>query len=171
MSFSLSATDGSEQVVKEMRVNVMESKPKSEVTASTDSAEDEVTPPSVSFSETLLVTKPGDAINIFASTDFGTGDGDTSYTWTVEGPSAANIADSNKRFSTFEASTEGEYTVSLKLGVGSLTGEESLKVLVTNDNVAPILNLPESKILFSMPVVKVWVVSLILNAKRSKRYL
>ena len=28
--FSLSATDGSEQVVKEMRVNVMESKPKSE---------------------------------------------------------------------------------------------------------------------------------------------
>ena len=77
--FSLSATDGSEQVVKEMRVNVMESKPKSEVTASTDSAEDEVTPPSVSFSETLLVTKPGDAINIFASTDFGTGDGDTLY--------------------------------------------------------------------------------------------
>ena len=83
--FSLSATDGSEQVVKEMRVNVMESKPKSEVSANTDSAEDEVTPPSVSFSETILVTKPGDAINIFASTDFGTGDGDTSYTWTVEG--------------------------------------------------------------------------------------
>lgn len=143
--FSLSATDGSEQVVKEMRVNVMESKPKSEVAVNTDTSEEQVTPPSVSFSETLLVTKPGDSINIFASTDFGTGDGETSYTWTVEGPAAGSIADTNKRFSTFEASTEGEYTVALKLGVGSLDAEESLKVLVTNDNVAPILNLPESK--------------------------
>ena len=142
--FSLSANDGAEQVVKEMRVNVMETKPKLEVAVNTDTSE-EVTPPSVSFSETLLVTKPGDAINIFASTDFGTGDGETSYTWIVEGSSAGSIADSNKRFSTFEASTEGEYTVSLKLEVGSLDAEESLKVLVTNDNVAPVLNLPESK--------------------------
>ena len=141
--FSLSATDGSEQVVKEMRVNVMETKPKTE--RATAAEPDDVTPPSVSFSETLLVTKPGESINIFASADFGTGDGDTAYTWTVEGPSAASIADSKKRFSTFEANAEGEYTVSLKLSVGSLDGEESLKVLVTNDNVPPMLNLPESK--------------------------
>lgn len=142
--FSLSANDGSEQVVKEMRVNVMETKSPSEVAANTE-ADAAITPPSVSFSEKFLVTKPGDPINIFASTDFGTGDGDTSYTWTVEGPSAASIEDSNKRFSTFEATIEGEYTVSLNLSVGQLEGEESLKVLVTNDNVAPILNLPESK--------------------------
>ena len=88
-----------------MRVNVMETKPKTEGATSAES--DDVIPPSVSFSETLLVTKPGESINIFASADFGTGDGDTAYTWTVEGPSAASIADSKKRFSTFEANAEG----------------------------------------------------------------
>ena len=93
----------------------------------------------------MLSLFTGESINIFASADFGTGDGDTAYTWTVEGPSAASIADSKKRFSSFEANAEGEYTVSLKLSVGSLDGEESLKVLVTNDNVPPIVNLPESK--------------------------
>ena len=55
------------------------------------------------------------------------------------------VEDSNKRFSTFTSAEEGEYTVSLTLGVGTLSGEESLKVLVTNDNVAPIVDLPESK--------------------------
>ena len=143
--FSLSATDGAEQVVKEMRVNVMETKPKADPSATTGETDEETVPPSVSFSKALLVTKPGEPINIFASTDFGNGSGDPSYTWTVEGPSAASMADSNKRFSTFEASKEGEYTVSLNLSVGSLDGEESLKVLVTNDNIAPIIELPESK--------------------------
>ena len=143
--FSLSATDGSETVVKEMRVNVMETKPKTERLTEKIEKDDEIEPPSVSFTETLLVIAPNEPLNIFASTDFGTGEGDAAYTWTVEGPSPANIKDSNKRFSTFTSTEQGEYTVSLELGVGALSGQESLTVLVTNENVAPVVNLPENK--------------------------
>ena len=142
--FSLSANDGVETVVKETKVTVIERKPKAERTGA-ENVSDEVTPPSVSFSQPLLVVAPNESLNIFASTDFGTGEGDVSYTWTVEGAAPATIADSNKRFSTFSASEAGEYTVALKLGVGTLEGSESLKVLVTNDNVAPIVDLPDTQ--------------------------
>ncbi len=142
--FSLRANDGVETVVKETKVTVIERKPKAE-RSSAEKVSDEVTPPTVSFSQPLLVVAPNESLNIFASTDFGTGEGDVSYTWTVEGASPATIADSNKRFSTFSASEAGEYTVALKLGVGALEDAESLKVLVTNDNVAPIVDLPETQ--------------------------
>jgi hypothetical protein len=106
---------------------------------------DDVKPPSVSFSEPVLVVTPGKDLNIFASTDFGSGEGNTYYTWTVEGSNPATIEDSKKRFSTFKALKSGEYTVSLTVGNGDLTATESLKVQVTTENVAPIVTLPESK--------------------------
>ncbi len=143
--FSLTTSDGTETVVKEMTVSVVNSKPQGKRLTEAPETEDQVTPPSVSFAEPLLLVAPNAALNIFASTDFGTGEGDVAYTWTVEGPGAGKIDDSNKRFTTFSADREGEYTVSLSLAVGTLEGTESIKVLVSKENVAPIVNLPENK--------------------------
>ncbi len=143
--FSLSAFDGVDTVTKQMTVNVLKQRPKSSATRRVNKDSEEVIPPSVSFSESLMVVESGQDLNIFASADFGSGEGDSYYTWTVEGPSAANIVDSKKRFSTFSSSKEGNYTVSLTVGTGSLKATESVDVMVTDENVAPILNLPETK--------------------------
>ena len=143
--FSLSANDGSETVVKEMAVNVMTERPSSNPKTNTNSSVIEVKPPSASFSESLMVVDVGQTLNIFASADFGSAGGDTYYTWTVQGPSPATIADSKKRFSTFTAESEGSYTVSLTVGSGTLKTTETMTVLVTSDNVAPIISLPEQK--------------------------
>ena len=142
--FRLTTSDGTETIVKEMTVTAMTERPTKTPTQVAKKSDD-VKPPSVSFAEPVLVVTPGKDLNIFASTDFGSGEGNTYYTWTVEGLNPATIEDSKKRFSTFKALKSGEYTVSLTVGNGELTATESLKVQVTTENVAPIVTLPESK--------------------------
>ena len=142
--FRLTTSDGTETIVKNMTVTAMAERPVKRPTEVATKSDD-VKPPSVSFSEPVLVVTPGKDLNIFASTDFGSGEGKTYYTWTVEGSNPATIEDSKKRFSTFKALKSGEYTVSLTVGNGDLTATESLKVQVTRENVAPIVTLPESK--------------------------
>lgn len=143
--FRLTTSDGTETVVKEMTVSVLTERPVQPKGERSISEEIAVIPPSVSFPEGLLAVEPGEELNIFAAADFGSGEGKTYYTWTVEGDEPATIADSQKRFSTFKAMKSGEYTVSLTVGTGDLTATESLKVQVTTENVPPVVTLPAEK--------------------------
>ena len=96
--FRLTTSDGTETIVKDMSVSVMTERSiqSNRQQDASKTLENSATPPSVSFAQPLLVVRPGKELNIFASTDFGTGEGQTYYTWSVEGPEPATIVDSKK---------------------------------------------------------------------------
>ena len=97
------------------------------------------------MSESLLSVKPGENKNIFSSIDFGDFDGTIQYKWSTRD---GTVLDTNRRYSTFSAETEGKYEITLELNVGSETVSNTVSILVSNDNVAPIIELPSEDNVF-----------------------
>ena len=137
--FALDADDGVNKVHKEIKVNVVKEKEESVPTE----AKKEEKPPSVTFAEPTLVVKPNGVLNIFAMTDFGEAQGDVVYSWKVQGTSAT-VSNENKRFTRFQATQNGEYTVVLTMTVGDKKAENLVTVKVGEDNLEPIVVLADS---------------------------
>jgi hypothetical protein len=97
--------------------------------------------PEINFEKKLLVTKPNEPLNIFATVDMKNIKGTPTYTWSVEG---ANIEQSNKRFTTFTGDI-GTYLVSLQILVAQVSIEEVVTVKVTKENVSPLIQLDKQQ--------------------------
>jgi proton-dependent oligopeptide transporter, POT family len=138
--FALHASDGKLQTSKEITVSVLNTKNNIEPKKQKDTTSSETKEPTISFAKSEYTVQPNQQKNIFASIDFGDSDGTVRYNW--KSPNAT-ILDNNRRYTTFTAKEEGSYEVTLELNIGTTTVRHSVNVLVTNDNLPPVVNLTE----------------------------
>ena len=145
-AFEVMVSDGSDTVTKTFTVTALTANPPHVRTRDQKAKED--APPSAEAGR-LVAVKPGERVRMYASADKGDAHGDRSYAWSVltvppgSQITTQSLEEADTRNPVFSPDVAGSYELEFVHQVGSQRGRDTVTVIASTLNTAPIVNVSD----------------------------